>query len=422
MSKCIKHVNKSTEEQRLGNDYNFEGITMTKIYIIFIALQGAFAQLPGAVNYIVYYSGFLLILALIALFLNFHKVNLYRENVYILFFVLIVAYGIIQSPDLFVGFRQGLRFLSPFIPFLIFTVIIRQREMFLYYLKVNIYALSISVILLNGFIILFIPQAGVSEIHRGMERSSATFAGWHTFGHFCLVTIFLLSLYLLYVNNKKEKYFFYMVYVLGCYLAFKSACRTVYLGLFVFVLIWCLLKKKFLWLLMMMIGVFCLYLYHGNFHALFSEEIGSQQVKIEDLGSGRLGIWMRALKSFASQSLEEKFLGAGPQQIYLEGKKVFGDAHNDYLSILFQYGFIGLVLFLAFYTELFIKAVRLFNTNIGILYIAMLTSIAVMNAVSNSYILRVSVSMIFWPVLLPLLNKDLLSQLIGDITDDKNET
>ena len=393
-----------------------------RIYIIFIALQGAFAQLPGAVDYSVYFSGFLLGLGLMAMSINFYKVDLFkRENFYILFLGLIVFIGIIRSPDIFFGFRQGLRFLSPFIPFLLLVVLIRDRKMFLYYLKTNAYVLGVSVILLNAFMLAFVPQGTFSATHRGMDRTIANFAGWHTFGHFCLVTIFLLSLYLLYVSNKKERYFLYIVYFIGCCLVFKSGCRTAYLGLFTFVFVWFLLKKKFLWLLMMVFGVFLLYSFHGNFRALFSEEIGSHQIKYEEVGSGRLGLWERSIKSFMARPLDEKMLGAGPQQMFFMGKRLYADAHNDYLAILFQYGFIGLFLFLVFYTELFIKAVRLFKTNIGLLYIAMLISVAVMNFVSNSYIARVGIATIFWPVLIPLVNTDILCQLIGDISKSKEK-
>jgi len=382
-----------------------------KIYTIVLALQGAFAQLPGAVNYVVYYSGFLLGLGLMAMCTKFYKVNLFeRQNWYILFLGLIVCLGIIRSFDPFLSFRSGVRFLSSFMPFVLLMIVIRDRNMFVYYLRTNVYVLGISVILLSTFMVFILPDEGAFlETHRGMERITAGFVGWHSFGHFCLLTIFLLSLYLLYSNDRKEKYFLYIIYIIGCYMCFKSGCRTVYLGLFIFLLVWFTLKKKFLWLLLLLICVPLFYSFHENFRSLFSEEIGTDRANYEKMGSGRIGVWERSVEFYMAQPLELKIIGAGPDVMSVGWEKMYNvKPHNDYLSILFQYGLIGLLIFLVFYADFLIKSLRLFRSDIGILYIAMLISIAGMNFVSNSYIARVGIATIFWPVLIPLVNKDLL--------------
>jgi O-antigen ligase len=305
----------------------------------------------------------------------------------------------------------------------------KNHNSFRFYLRTNVYVLIISVIIINYFYITFVNQSSIEDPYRGIERAAGFFtgsAGWHGLAHYSLLTIFLISFYKPITTSRIEKYILSFSFLIACYLIFKSGTRTVYLGLISFMFIWFLLKKRYVWLLILVIGIYLLFLFNNNFHASLIE-FDPHQTNFEEMGSGRGGIWEGFIRIFFMQPWFNILFGTGTQLVSIEslGLQTFAmageglDAHNDYLLILFQIGIFSLFVFLSFYFSLFIKAIRLIKSDVGKLYIAMLVSVALMNFVSNAYISRINIAMIFWPLFVPLINKDILIQQIEGLNTCK---
>ena len=75
-------------------------------------------------------------------------------------------------------------------------------------------------------------------------------------------------------------------------------------------------------------------------------------------GSGRADIWRIGLKTFFSKDSLTILLGAGEGQdltmTYMSGD--FWSPHNNYLSIMYNYGVIGLTVFCIWIISLFVRS------------------------------------------------------------------
>lgn len=78
----------------------------------------------------------------------------------------------------------------------------------------------------------------------------------------------------------------------------------------------------------------------------------------EDGGSGRDGIWASVLTSYKDLRAYYQFIGTGyegvSRYVMPQGKSL--SAHNDFLEVLYDYGKIGVVLFIIIWIKLFIYA------------------------------------------------------------------
>ncbi|MDP4276046.1 MAG: O-antigen ligase family protein [Bacteroidota bacterium] len=68
-----------------------------------------------------------------------------------------------------------------------------------------------------------------------------------------------------------------------------------------------------------------------------------------DEGSGRLDIYKTVWKKFEDKSLEDKLIGSGQNSVLAASTTVEGtgvSAHNDFLEVLFDFGIVGLIIYL----------------------------------------------------------------------------
>lgn len=74
-----------------------------------------------------------------------------------------------------------------------------------------------------------------------------------------------------------------------------------------------------------------------------------------ETGSGRINIWRQGLNTFFSKDIFTIIFGAGVNQaIYMASMNdINWSTHNNYLEILFNYGLVGLIVFLFFLLSLF---------------------------------------------------------------------
>ena len=97
---------------------------------------------------------------------------------------------------------------------------------------------------------------------------------------------------------------------------------------------------------------------------VFSFEIIERLRKLSsDQGSGRTYIWSYVLRDFAGSKENLKLFGHGFQAVYYRLKPFGVDrlAHNSFLEFLYDYGYVGLSIFVLFYLSLVRKAIRAFR-------------------------------------------------------------
>lgn len=80
-----------------------------------------------------------------------------------------------------------------------------------------------------------------------------------------------------------------------------------------------------------------------------------------DGGSHRLYMWKTILKIFDSQNIIYKFFGRGYRMVSVELTLIDHqvNAHNDFVEYLYDFGYIGVILFLLFYIILILKMMKL---------------------------------------------------------------
>lgn len=109
----------------------------------------------------------------------------------------------------------------------------------------------------------------------------------------------------------------------------------------------------------------------------------------EDGGSGRLDIYENVLRAYSSLPIDSKLLGCGHNAVrrndvvsyYQYGNEDSFSAHNDFLEILYDFGFVGFFLYLIFVFQLIKAIFRQRNANLS-LYYSGLVSLAVLITIS----------------------------------------
>ena len=176
-----------------------------RIYIFLMILQCVILQLPEIRLYVAYYSGFLLVFGLIIMITNTGVLQFpIPENIILSYLILIVLISILRMPDKLFAIHEGSKFISAFIPFMIMSLALRKEKEYKFYLKSNVYGLIVFVILINVIIVVFWGTREIVDYNRDIVRYSGTFAGWHSFSHYCLVLIFFISIYWSVINEKKK--------------------------------------------------------------------------------------------------------------------------------------------------------------------------------------------------------------------------
>ena len=137
----------------------------------------------------------------------------------------------------------------------------------------------------------------------------------------------------------------------------------------------------------------------SDFVDFFSVEAGHQ---LDRLGSGRLGIWRRSFEAYLSQPFLQILVGNGLNSQYIlagDGQ----DSHSDYLSLLFQVGPIGLLIWLGIQVDMVRRAwvehahaQDAWTRTLLVSAIALATAVFISNILSNAYLSRVTMSWFWW--------------------------
>jgi hypothetical protein len=390
--------------------------------VLVIALQVVVAQLPNSHTFVAYYTGTILSLAIIVIIANLGQLDL-QKKIYIYIsilclYTLAITFSQIGYSSLSTAIKDNLRFLCPFIVFIMINILIKDYKFYINYLRINYYSLGFLVIVLNFIVIFFGYKTGIPDAHRPFMRNSGLFELWHSLSYFSYTFFFLASIYYLFCSSRKEKILIYVLLALSVYLIVKAGTRTVMLGFFIYLCSLLMLSKKYKKLLLMLTFTFVIVLINKNTYNLLVGDLksikGKSTILSDSAGSGRGMTWKRSLAEFKKDGLLTILGGRGAHQQYYyvqKGIQLDKDAHNDYLAVLYQYGILGLLLVLLIYSEFLIKSWQSIHHKIGPVLLAGFISILCMCVISNAIISRPSFAIIMYPVFIPLINKDILYDL-----------
>lgn len=121
-----------------------------------------------------------------------------------------------------------------------------------------------------------------------------------------------------------------------------------------------------------------------------------------DQGSGREYIWSYVLNAFHQSETSVRYLGHGFNAVYYRLKPFGADrlAHNSYLEFLYDYGYIGLSIFILFLLGMLRKTVNAFKSKDYKTPIMLYTLLICVVFGCTSYLFEVSAIMvpiaIFW--------------------------
>lgn len=119
----------------------------------------------------------------------------------------------------------------------------------------------------------------------------------------------------------------------------------------IFLLLFSKVKILYKILVTILVVGFAVYLYSSGIFELLEARIGEENL---ETGGGRLTIWKAKFDAFKDCGALSWVFGIGQPRLRYLG--VFYSSHNDFVTAIIGYGFIGLVLFLSFLFSPFIMA------------------------------------------------------------------
>lgn len=193
-----------------------------------------------------------------------------------------------------------------------------------------------------------------NEMERGLETSTNAI--------YCLMTIVP---FILFLKNKKLGLILLLI-TLVCTVFSNKRGATIIMALILIPAMnnfFSMIKRKGIRnLLVVLIGVIFVisFFYIGNTY------LGGRLIKrfneVEETGgAGRLWIWTDVLNKYQESSLLEQLFGHG--HCAVAGLGWAAAAHNDFLEVLYDYGILGLMIYIAIHVSLIKKTIKLRKSN-----------------------------------------------------------
>lgn len=284
-------------------------------------------------------------------------------------------------------------------------------------------------LMILGYVLPVVISAGLIMLGKGMEiygasywtgllRWEGIYDGAHNMGH---NMTFLLVLLVLYVSFRKssdnivestsvmpataESVFgtpamtgLIVLALLALYCLWMSQVRTALLGLMVFAGVYLFYRNRRLLVLgTVAITVITIVMFPILKPYLLPDVVMMEKTSgdVELIGSGRPAFWKNNLDLFADLPLDRQLAGAGVGHNRLAG---FIDSHNDILDLLIQTGIIGLSIYLALQIVILRRLLQLRGMEKH-MFVALFTTVFIMNLASNSYIARFGLAQMYYIVI-----------------------
>lgn len=330
---------------------------------------------------------------LVSLFL-FYFVVVNRENIFNLgvnkiyaCFLILSIPAIFLSESLIYGIGYWFRLFQGFLFFNITILIVTSAGNELFKKKITIICLCVIIAILYPYFLFFenYIQGNIILGTGKIDRYSEFAATYNHFSYF-LFFVFPFCVLLRSATVKLKKTLLTIFIGVIIYtIFFLSFTRNIWIAFFVFLLTWNILKKKYLFI-SLIIGAAILMLmvnsvYRERLGDIYIVLSGGDFFKLDPmLFSGRVGTWQGNINHFFNHStLMEKMFGNGfdiRYRVELPQTVKPMETHNNYIFLLMNTGIFGLIFYLLFLFRMFQESFRLLKRTKDI-YLASIARIAI---------------------------------------------
>lgn len=226
---------------------------------------------------------------------------------------------------------------------------------------------------------------------------------------FCVLTVLPWALF---KDNKKLKILFLFVTLLAVVFSSKRSASIILVLSFIPIIIIIFPSKRIgakQIVTFIVIGIAALLtLFYVNDTYLDNRLFDRFSDLSEDGGSGRDQIWEYVLNAYQNSDFTDQVFGHGHYKVSLLGHATA--AHNDFIEVLYDYGFIGLIIYLAIHISIIINIVRFrkkkrfFSNHYTVMWIIFLVmSLVSILIVQQRYLIYMGV---FWGAIDAYLQKE----------------
>lgn len=239
----------------------------------------------------------------------------------------------------------------------------------------------------------------------GMDRFKGIYSAPHGLAHNMLICMVVIFIYIELIKrdsmfNKKQILFYTSMLILCVFNIYKSYTRTAYIGLTIVILFFLWGHRSYFTLVIGSVSVLLVSLFSGLFQKIFFDVYEPLQGarEIGSMGSGRIGGWTSIMQHFFGLPVVDQIKGEGISLFAtITHGALFGGSHNDFLSVLTCFGYIGFFLYLSIYCALVTRALTgILQREIKFTFFGFIFAVGAMNILSNSYLSRFELGQYFW--------------------------
>jgi O-antigen ligase len=279
-------------------------------------------------------------------------------------------------------------------------------------------------LMLVGFLFPFIISAlmiyqgeGLHEVvyWTGLERYKGAYQDAHNMGHNAGFALMLTAVYVAFRKSQRaplsraEIMVLATVAFLGVYLLYAAQARNVYFGVIAFFAVLLYFYDRRILALFGVLLIALIVVFWSQISVIFFDFLDFTDPSGRDaIGSGRLKFWTWALEVWRQAPLLNQLTGLGvkypevsPTQMPKFGTFVDGtirpwpDPHNDWLFVLLSLGAIGLAILVGLFGSM-LRAILSIHGKEKFALLGLFAAVVMMNALSNSYIVRFQLFQMFF--------------------------
>lgn len=331
------------------------------VFLVFTHCLSDNFNLP---KFVVALTGIVIFLTYFAMkFLNIHLITLYKNPLYIPlgFFILWKAFCLIFATNKIAGLSEIGLFLTCSALIFIVPLILRNFEDIALFMKILVG--SSIIISLYGII----QHCGLDFFQWDIKNSALSTLGRRNFAGEYLVLILPWALFVLSISKKPQKIFFALTFIALLVHLFLTFTRASWIGFAIsmLVVLLALLKfrlkpdiKKIVLISFIFLTVFRVYA------GVFRFEPGTVKSRIEIWKTSIELIKNRFIWGYGTGNFEVAYyrIASERQDVLIPQNLRVDKAHNEFLEIAVENGFIGLFLFIFFIFTIYKMAWRIFTS------------------------------------------------------------
>jgi len=243
---------------------------------------------------------------------------------------------------------------------------------------------------------IFHKKMAITVYWTGLRRYFGMYSGVHALAHSMFIFLFFVMLYL-YFNEKseeKKKAFIFFIYFLCMVALFdlvKTYTRNVFIGFYILLFFYLIGRRNYKFLVVTILASILVAINSSSFWEMLYDFTDVFQGKRDILymGSGRMKIWTDFLTHYANLSFPNQILGASLKGV--------ADTHNDFLSLMYSLGIVGLFIYVSFISKVFFDISKsCIDRKLKYIFLGFILAVVAMNFASNSYISRVELAQYFF--------------------------